>query len=254
MSNHAAETNQTWPFVTVSLYESLGANIRRISGTEITTVFPVVARNNSKAWLKYAHEKHGEQVRESHMLKYNSLDNLKEVGYTPYFQRASPSGFIEDIDREVFHPMWQFSPPMFFYKVINWNVASVPDLAPVIEAVKVLRDEILISRVRPYVAASMSFTTEEHTRMHSDVEGSSTEYPHSFIFTPIRLDPKDPTSPVVAEIAAAMAWDFSLRNLLPDGVIGIHAVIKNTCNQSFTYEIRGTFHCLHIPPYGDLNS
>mmetsp|Transcript_18821 Transcript_18821/g.46625 ORF Transcript_18821/g.46625 Transcript_18821/m.46625 type:complete len:283 (+) Transcript_18821:962-1810(+) len=239
ISDQAAESNKTWPFVSVPKFESLGVNIRKISGTEILTLFPTVTRANTEAWLNFTDKQHAHNVKESHMLKYKTLDNLNEVGYKSYFQRASPNGFIPDIDRDFYHPMWQFSPPMFSYGAINWNIASTPDLGSVFEAVKELKYESLVSGVRPYVAASLSFTDEEHARMHSEIEGSSTDFPHSFIYTPVHLDSQDFNSPIVALIGAAMAWDFSLRTLLPEGVIGIHAVIKNSCNQSFTYEING---------------
>ncbi|CAJ1936918.1 unnamed protein product, partial [Cylindrotheca closterium] len=240
ISDQAAETNQTWPFVALPNFESLAVNFRKISGTEIFTLFPTVTRANTDAWLNYADQQHVPMVKQSHMLKYKTLDNLKEVGYKSYFQRASPNGFVPDIDRDVYHPTWQFSPPMFSYGALNWNVFSLPDLGAVFDAVKVLKNESLVSGVRPYAAASLSFTDEEHARMHSEIEGSSTEFPHSFIYTPVHLDSQDSNSPIVAAIGAAMAWDFSLRTLLPAGVVGIQAVIKNSCNQSFTYEISGS--------------
>ncbi|CAJ1930877.1 unnamed protein product [Cylindrotheca closterium] len=239
ISDQAAETDQTWPFVALQNFESLGEDFHKIAGTEIFTLFPTVTREKTEDWLNYTDKEHAPMVRHSHMLKYKNMDNLNEVGYKSYIQSASPTGMIPDIDRDVYHPMWQFSPPMFTYGAINWNILSLPDLASVFDAVKVLKNESLVSPVRPYATASMAFTDEEHARMHSEIEGSSTEFPHSFMYTPVHLDSQDSNSPIVAIFGAAMAWDFSLRSLLPAGVIGIHAVLKNSCNQSFTYEING---------------
>ncbi len=33
--------------------------------------------------------------------------------------------------------------------------------------------------------------------------------------------------------------DVSSRNLLPDGVVGIQIVVRNSCGQNFTYELDG---------------
>jgi hypothetical protein len=240
ISDQAAETNQTWPFVALPNFESLGKNFHKIAGIEIFSLFPTVTRANTEAWLNYTDKQHAHMVKESHMLKYKTLDNLNEVGYKSFIQRISSNGeFIQDIDREIYHPMWQFSPPMFTYGAMNWNIASLPDLASVFDAVKVLKYESLASGVRPYATSSLAFSNEDHARLHSKIEGSSTDFPHSFFYTPVHLDSQDFNSPIVAIFGVAMAWDFSLRNLLPDGVIGIHAVLKNSCNQSFTYEING---------------
>lgn len=240
ISDEAAETNQTWPFVDVASFETLGENFLKIAGTEIFTLFPTVTKANSEAWVNYADKNHAPMVRRSHILKYKTLDNLNEVGYKSYIQGA---GFTPDIDRDVYHPMWQFSPPMFSYGALNWNIGSLPDLAAVFEAVKALKYESLVSGVRPYATASLALTAEDHSRMHSEIEGSSVDFPHSFIYTPVHLDSQDFNSPIVGIFGAAMAWDFSLRALLPEGVIGIHAIIKNSCNQSFTYEINGKCCC-----------
>lgn len=75
--------------------------------------------------------------------------------------------------------------------------------------------------------------------MHSNRKGSSTEHPHSFFFHAIRADPDDSDSEVVAVLGGALAWDAALQDLLPVNVAGIHAVISNDCNQSYTYEIDG---------------
>ncbi|CAJ1930865.1 unnamed protein product [Cylindrotheca closterium] len=238
ISDQAALTNQTWPFVALTNFESLGEDFHKISGTEIVTLLPAVTRENTEAWLNFTDKQHAPLMKHSHMLRYKTLDNMMEVGYTSYIQRATSNGLVPDIDRDVYYPLWQVSPPMFTYGAINWNAISLPDIAAMFDAVKVLKYEQLVSPVQPYAIAGL-FSEEEHARMHSAIEGSSTKFPHSFIYTPVHLDSQDFDSPIVAISSAAMAWDFSLRSLLPVGVVGIKAVIKNSCNQSFTYEING---------------
>ena len=82
-------------------------------------------------------------------------------------------------------------------------------------------------------------TQAEHEGMHSKLENSNYENPHSFFATPLLRNISDSDSDIVAYVGGAMAWDVALLNLLPENVVGIHAVIKNNCNQTFTYEIRG---------------
>jgi len=52
-------------------------------------------------------------------------------------------------------------------------------------------------------------------------------------------DPADPQSEVVAALSAGGAWDAVLYDLLPEDVEGIYAILSNTCNQNFTFEMVG---------------
>jgi hypothetical protein len=78
------------------------------------------------------------------------------------------------------------------------------------------------------------------------------------VYTPIHKVVGDTNSEVVAIFGTGTAWDAALLNLLPDDVVGIHAVIKNNCNQSYTYAIDGkdAFYLgegdSHDPKYDDL--
>ncbi|CAJ1940156.1 unnamed protein product [Cylindrotheca closterium] len=239
ISNYAAGANETWPFVSLPLFESFGKHIIEISGTEVFSLFPVVTRENQEAWLKFTDQHYESMVKEAHMLETGTLDNLKEVGYHSYFTAPSPNGMVPDIERDVYYPGWHYSPPPFTYGNVNWNVQSVPDYNDIIEALYALPDETLLTGVRPYAGGGTALSDEEHAHMHSEINDSSSDYPHSFVFHPVHLNAEDPDSPIVAFIGSAMAWDFSLLHMLPEGVVGILAVIENNCGQTFTYRING---------------
>ena len=88
-------------------------------------------------------------------------------------------------------------------------------------------------------------TREEHHKLHSKLLDTRSENPHSFAVHAVHKakrpgEPLDEATDVVGLLAGASAWDVALLNLLPDGVVGIHAVIRNNCGQSYTYEIRGS--------------
>lgn len=103
----------------------------------------------------------------------------------------------------------------------------------------VLRNQTLITPVRKYVGVPTAMSQDEHDALHSALPDSNSEHPHSVVVHPIHERIDDPDSPIVALFGGGIAWDFALRNLLPHGVRGMMTVIKNTCNQSFTYEIDG---------------
>lgn len=80
---------------------------------------------------------------------------------------------------------------------------------------------------------------EEHDAMHSVNIDSSSDHPHSIAWHAVHEKINEPSSPIVALQGCGIAWDFALRNLLPETVSGIIAVIENTCGQVYTYKIDG---------------
>lgn len=105
-----------------------------------------------------------------------------------------------------------------------------------------LKNQTVSAKVRPYeVAIGSVMTVEEHDALHNiDSEIPSSQFPHSSFFHPIHERLDDDDSPIVGFIGGGAAWDRSLvRNVLPESVSGLYAIIRNNCNQSYTYEIVG---------------
>jgi len=82
---------------------------------------------------------------------------------------------------------------------------------------------------------------ERHSLMHEDT--GSHMLPHSIAAQPVyknferRLDGSLDT--VIGYLFSVISWDTYLDNLLPQGINGIVAVLRNSCNQSYTFEING---------------
>jgi hypothetical protein len=101
-----------------------------------------------------------------------------------------------------------------------------------------LKNETVLTGVRPY-SSDTGYKKEEHSALHSTLKNSNISYPHSFVGHPVHAIPGDFNSEIVAYVGGGFAWDFALRNLLPDGVDGIIVETENNCNQSFSYRISG---------------
>ena len=123
--------------------------------------------------------------------------------------------------------------------MINWDIInSFPDFYAGNVAAIILKNETLISGVRPY-SSDTAFNKGEHDALHSQFDGSETTFPHSFINRPVHRIPGNYDSEIVATVGGGFAWDFALRNLLPVGVDGILVEIHNNCNQTYSYLIKG---------------
>jgi hypothetical protein len=105
------------------------------------------------------------------------------------------------------------------------------------QATFALKNETVFSAVQPY--SPISRNEEEHDKMHSSRPNSNVTYPHSFLITPIHEIPNDIDSKIVAMLGGLFAWDYTLRNLLPNNVNGILVEIRNTCHQSHLYSLVG---------------
>jgi hypothetical protein len=125
------------------------------------------------------------------------------------------------------------------YGFLNLDlINSLPLLLARNVAMSALKNETVYTGVARYSSAN-AYKEEEHTALHSTLKNSNISYPHSFIGHPIHTIPGDYNSEIVALIGGGVAWDFALRNLLPEGVDGIIVETENNCNQSFTYQITG---------------
>ena len=234
-------TNATWPYYTTPYYELYAGRALAQSNAEIAAYFCVVQPEDREKWGNYSAEHLTEWAHAGHMIKYGNLDKLNETNFIADMRKRVPEvGFIPDDEWYEYWPMWLYSPPPVQYGAVNWNLINVRDYEDIIVAMKALPGESLINKVRKSVSTGTAFTEEEHNAMHSRVKtGSQADFPHAFMWTPIYDDINNPESNFVGVVGTGFAWDFSLRNLLPDSVEGVVAVLSNNCNQTYTFEISG---------------
>ena len=243
VAGYAASNDMEWPFVTIPLWETYAHDARVQAQTELVALWPRVAPNQVDAFTNYTTQHYEAVIKEGHMIDKGNLDRLidNHAAYKPYISRKTPDGeYPPDVARDVYYPQnAHFSPPPISYGIVNWNMASVPPLEATCHATYDLQYETLLSIVMPYQSADLIFTREEHAAMHSKLKDSTPEHPHLFAYHPVHKDPNDDQSKVVALMSGAVALDVALLDLLPDNVEGIHCVITNNMNQTFTYEING---------------
>jgi hypothetical protein len=88
----------------------------------------------------------------------------------------------------------------------------------------------------------------DHKQYHEDLvdDWNATRdryiHPHSMLKWPIFQQIGEITEDfdLVAVLSSTIAWDQYMRDLLPEGTVGITCVLRNTCGEAFTYELNGT--------------
>lgn len=244
VSSSARMASAEWPFHTVPYFERYSAiqhERAHTAGIEFFSVCPLVTQANRVAYENYTIRHHEMMVRDSYEGSMLPYDRFNATRFTPFIFGVGPQGQNRDNEeKEYYLPVWQWSPPPYTYGQINWNVASVPSYDASTRAAIALKNQTVISKIQPYTnAIGNSISEEDHNAMHSALPNSSVEHPHSVFIHPILRDPNDPESPVVGVVGGGVAWDAALQDLLPNGVLGIMVVIRNNCNQTFTYEMDG---------------
>jgi hypothetical protein len=205
----------------------------------------LVTDTKREEWIGYADDNYKEWMEEGYLIESKRegpevYDNFEKIGYQSFITKATAEGFVKEDDKPKHWVAWTYSPPPFTYGFINWDFTGVPDYDNIIKAALELKDQTLFTKVRRYVSADIAFTKEEHEAMHSAKSADvPSEIPHSIIFHPVNIDPDDSNSQVVAMLAGGLAWDAALLDLLPHDARGIVVVIKNNCDQSYSFQIDG---------------
>lgn len=244
----ALATNQTWPLVTVPLYDLHARDSISHGQVEFLGLWHRVNHSDLEAFTDYTSQHYPEVMEEAHLLSYGNLERLEDNDastscYKAFVSRGTPANYSRETELAEYWPGWQLSPPPMTYETINWNIASLPAMGEVIDAMVKLRYETTFTSVLPYdPVAEIIYTNTEHD--HSMHDGASTttttkEHPRMLGAHPVHQDPTDDDSRIVAAVVGGVALDVVLRDVLPDDTNGIVCILKNNMGQTFSYEING---------------
>jgi hypothetical protein len=275
-SAEAKRQNATWPFVTVPTFEVIGESVREQTGFEVIAFMPIVTSTDVDAWQRYSNDNWRAWLKESHQAVRSKAHKVSASGArsnftaTDYLDRPPlPRIFdlvagLEDIAAGEkfaivpsvknnplgpFIPVWQQTPPPFNPSAtININMLSADaDMPEFVSSVLAARHP-LMGRIQDMTAlGKLSVKFEDHERYHASLvkykssETTSTfQHPHCAFLHPVFKEPGNKNSEIVAMYVALLPFDRYLINLLPVGVRGIDAVLRNDYNrQSFTYRLDG---------------
>jgi hypothetical protein len=284
LTAEAAHQNASWPFVTVPAFEVIGASAREQTGFEAIIFCPFVVEANVDKWQKFSADESRVWLRESRdiaqaaAIKANSSGVYTSFVPTDYYDgAASPIivdtttsfssvsagqqlGFVPSVQRNPggpFLPIWMQTPPPFNPSVLNINFLAADELAtPFVAAVLASRRPLFAKVIDMSALAKLSVKQEDHERYHSSLvkyksngTTSTFQHPHCPFMFPVFQVPRDSNSRIVAVLIALLPFDRYLVNLLPQGVRGIDAVVRNHRErQSFTYRLVGnSVSSTHLP-------
>jgi hypothetical protein len=131
-------------------------------------------------------------------------------------------------------PSFQISPPPLSTVGIYQNIDLFSDLnfKHVSTAAVQLNDAVFSKFSSTYAVYVESIVGDENE------EDDHAVHPHSVAAQPV-FNTLETSKKIVGYLYSIISWNHYLNDLLPEGVSGVHVVFRNSCNQSFTYQLNG---------------
>lgn len=253
-----------WPLITMPHFERRASFTLDQAQVISLMLLPLVTQDTRDQWETYATYKQG-WLQES--LAYQEEEGLVEAalaaqdeealetvgqigdgiqnkGINPHIWRLNGLKAGEETGKGPYLPIWQHSPAIPVSDALNLNLLSHPAFAHQCYTV-LRRQESLIGKAldfsdetNPMVAGRKAILNLYLNRW----KGGGNAYedgPVSDLYVPIfdRFDDQNKT--LVALMVANVYWQVQFEDILAENVRGMVAVLENTCDQAFTYEING---------------
>jgi hypothetical protein len=199
-----------------------------------------------------AHDAHedSEHVSRGHFNHGHSLpDEPINSEISPEIFRRVGSKNVAEKHMPEYAPVWQLSPPPLYGTVVNFNLFSDEKLYESIIHMIETGEKQAVTEVLDMKALYDYILTEEqhwsfHDSSHAHHKGGQHQHqsfsiPHSLFITPLRGNFGDNEPFTVGVLSAVLSWDIFLAKILPEGSDGIHAVLKNSQDQVYTFQVDG---------------
>ena len=276
VTNAAVLSNSTFPYLVDPNFEVIGGYVDGMSGIISTGFAPFVQSYQKAQWEEFAVAnqwwvERGARLRKVHPQHKDPLDGSfqdheervrrqladnkvkKENMPIPesiYKLNAEGWPVVLDVEPgQVVAPMWQISPtPGDDPALVNYDLLSDPMVSNLFRAMHQLNSTVI------------SEATEIDFVFNHIFDASEKQFkvlPHSFIMEPVYVS-FEPDAAMVGVLLAVTAWENLFNNIVPEGVNGIHCLVKDTCGNEMTFELRGPkpvflgnedFHDTHFDDY-----
>ena len=252
ITSYVGASTASFPFVTVPDFVRRGQRARVEAYIEVIAFSPLVTYEDRHRWSTFA-------SYSSDWLGPNATAVPSEI-----YRVDDDSGDAAVDDNILMVPVWMTSPKPHNYSVINFNIISDKTYNFLFNAMSESKHTALSA-----VYSNSHFSnglrdpdkhaehhenfghaTLEDEELHSSDEPTDDavldeftvtagEIPHSVLMAPVYDSFDSESRSLAGVIHGTLPWDSYLTELLPPGVNGIIAVLKNSCGQFFTFRIDG---------------
>lgn len=265
------DPNMQWPFVTLPDFEYRAASTCRLADLVNLVLAVRVETEERKAWEEYSVENQGWrqeglmiQQREKHRATGNfttwnlleaDVENISTVITRPGSRLTGPVNETRDgpylVAWQTFPVITKALANMNFY-----NNSRHPSVSSVIEnGLPALPQSHDFWGVNETNGRRRDFNLFLEHYEGLEYDGSPVVHFYYPVFD--QIDPSK-RSDVKAVLVGAIYWKTYFANSLPEGTNGVTVILRNTCNQSYTYNVHGSgadfigHGDLHDPKYEDM--
>lgn len=204
MTSFALFANTPWPEFALPDFDEHAANLIRSNPVEAIWTAPIVTTEERVTWQSYS-------VQQSTVFVSPRIYEIVDGVFTP----ATGDG--------PYLPIWQQEPVAS--SLVNFNQFSEPMVVATFDAVVAMNMAVI----------SPVYILVEHGPGEEEDEGE----PHSNFIQPV-YDSFGDGKKIVSYLQARMSWGETFSDVIPGSEEGdVHVVLKNTCNQTFTWSIGG---------------
>lgn len=243
ISSWAGNTDFEWPNFTLPDFEQYGTGTRFLSGAELVVFSPLVKAEHRAGWEAYSV---ANQQWIADGLNVSGIPDADVRDISSFIYRKTSRAFIPEIEKELYSPVWQMSPPPRDSSIVNFNLLNNPTFGRLVNFSDFTRQAALSEVL-------------DTSQLFGSAAPAENGHPHSIMVLPVFQEAYNPFSEIVGHMVAVIPWFNFFENILSkSSVSGIYAVVEESCGSSFTYFIESenaTFLGLgdaHDKKYDDL--
>jgi hypothetical protein len=234
------DSTSQFPFISVPNFELLGRHARVYLDIASVTWAPFVSESQLVPWVDFTN-KESSWYNESLSIATSEANIFKDrfLVDTDFRNRIWEGNETNHIEAETkssgrFAPLWHISPPPTSMSPINYNVLNEPSIKSVVPTFMQTRDYIMtIAKLRSE-GELWWVSNNQHDDSGANSRGDG---PWTSHLTPVYERLNDANSSVVGILLSTIQWDHFLGGMFEQEEKGIELVLKNTCNQSYTFII-----------------
>jgi hypothetical protein len=244
-------SDSEFPFVRVPKFELLGSQARSLLGNDVILWAPFVSEDQKASWADFSKNEIGWYNESMSILRNDpSVDLSRFKGSSEFrdfiWEGDDLASGIEVATSGPFAPLWQISPPTSSLTSINYNILHEPDINAMLPVFQETRD---------YLLSSAKLLSEDGlSRSIIDSQAISlvdTDRLYTTHFSPVYETLDDTSSALVGILLSTIIWDEYLASLFHDDETGILLVLRNTCDQSFTFDLQDGDVRSFVAPWDD---
>jgi len=243
LTSFAGATRSTWPFVTMTDFDTWGGNIGEQSNTEFVGFAPIVANQEEKdAWEEYSKQTDAWYMTEQDTIDSNATTTTTSAKTANSNKDVAPRIFVmEDFEGDIllqpqrgpgpYAPVWQIYPKAGKEQIINFDLLS--------NVVFQGMYETLLETGHGVISPVMNLQGFYHGATGgSSPESTEPNLPKSVFFEPVYDTLHGDARILKGILFGVISWKEYFAGLLQDPKEEVSVIMENDCGQNFQFYMR----------------